>query len=350
MPDEVRYARSMKIMIHLHPLLLFPLFVVSLPESTNANDLEATYISIAHENDNFGGGSDRYYTSGTRATLFNTGATVPPVIDEIAEHIPTFDINETTSTFYTIGQNLYTPSDIRQAEQDPDDRPWAGFLYGSIGLATMTRNESIPAHVDELEFTLGVVGDAAMGEQTQKFVHKHLTNSPKPEGWDNQIEFEPVFSVSWQRRIPYALTYDIANDLTVRFEPNFSLCLGTLRTYAGTGGTLILTSSRNIDTPPRVRPSMPGTGVFFTEQDSLNWQIFTSLDVRAVARDIFLDGNTFKDSYSVDKKPLIADASAGISITYNDYQVAYTINARSKEFDGQDKKSIFGALTLTKRF
>lgn len=308
-----------------------------------------TYISLSVENDSLGGGTDRFYTSGVRATWFNTDTKVPPVIDDIADRIPTFEVRDTTATFFTLGHNIYTPEDIEIASQPRDDRPWAAFLYGSVGLANITYNGDKPFHVDELEFTLGVIGPEALGEQTQKFVHKHVSNSPKPRGWRNQLDFEPGIVMSWQRRIPYALTYDM-DYFHARVEPNFSVSLGNIRTHASAGATLVLGSSKVQDTPQRVRPAIPGTGIFLTENDKFHWQVFAGLDGRLVARDIFLDGNTFSDSYSVDKKYLVGDLSGGASLSYGDYRLSYTLNYRTKEFDDQEDESIFGSVTLTKRF
>lgn len=317
----------------------------ALAEDKNNN----SYISLSIENDSLGGGTDRYYTSGVRATWFDADIKVPPVIDVLADKIPTFDFNDKTATFYTIGHNIYTPEDINIATQPDKDRPWAAFLYGSVGLANITDNGDRPFHVDELEFTLGVVGPEALGEQSQKFIHKHVSNSPKPRGWRNQLNFEPGFMISWQRRIPYAISYDFSN-INARIEPNFSVTLGNIRTNASAGATLILGSSKHQDTPQRVRPAIPGTGVFFTEKSKLNWQLFAGIDARLVAHDIFLDGNTFSNSHSVDKKYFVGDLSGGFSLTFDDYRMSYTLNARSKEFDGQDKESVFGSITLTKRF
>jgi hypothetical protein len=213
----------------------------------------------------------------------------------------------------------------------------------------MTQNKNIPAHVDELEFTLGIIGPEAFGEQTQKFVHKNISHSPEPQGWDNQLNFEPGFIVSWGRRIPKALSTQIG-PLHARVEPNFSIALGTIRTYAGAGATVILASSDDIDTPARVRPAMPGTGVFFTQPQELNWQVFAGLEGRLIGRDIFLDGNTFRDSHNVDKNHIVGDASAGVSLTYDSYRLSYTLNGRSKEFKDQAEESVFGSVTLTKRF
>lgn len=318
-------------------------------DQANLEKASPGYISVSIENDNFGGNSDRYYTSGVRLTYFNANIHVPPVIDKLADHVPTFDLNDSTSTFYTLGQNIYTPQNIKLSEQPEDDRPWAAFLYGSVGLATETHNENFPSHVDELEFTFGVIGPQSLGEQAQKLVHKYVTNSPEPKGWDNQLDFEPGLVFSWQRRVPYALAFE-APFFAARVEPNFSISVGNVYTYAGAGATLVLGSSNNQDTPPRVRPSAPGTGTFSHNKDELNWQIFAGVDARLVGRNIFLDGNTFSDSHSVDKKPIVGDASAGVSLTYNDYRLSYSLNARSKEFNGQDQESIYGSVTLTKRF
>lgn len=307
-----------------------------------------TYISLSIENDNLGGGTDRYYTSGIRATWFNAATNVPSAISEMTTYIPTFDLRDTTSTLFTVGHNIYTPEDITQESQNANDRPWAAFLYGSVGLANVTYNDTIPAHIDELEFTLGIVGPEALGKPTQRFVHKYVSNSPDPKGWRNQLDFEPGFIVSWQRRIPNALSYHTPY-ASMRLEPSVNISLGNIRTHAGIGGTVVIGSDQSQDTPPRVRPAIPGTG-YFAPDNGLDWQLFAGVNGRLVARDIFLDGNTLSDSHSVDKEYLVGEASAGLSLSYDDYRLSYTINTRSKEFKAQEENSVFGSLTLTKRF
>lgn len=325
----------------------------SLP--THANDKiennDKKYLSLSVENDNFGGGTDRYYTSGVRGSWFNSKTNVPKGISTLADHIPTFDLDEDTATVFSIGHNLYTPEDITIESLQEDDRPWAAFLYGSVGLANITYHEdNTPFHIDELEFTLGIIGPEAMGKPIQRFVHNYITPEARdPRGWRNQLDFEPGLEISWQRRIPYALSYDI-DGFHARFEPSFNISLGNIRTHAGAGATFVLSSDKELDTPPRVRPAIPGTGVFITEKKSFAWQVFAGVKGRLVGRNIFLDGNTFSDSHSVDKNYLVGDASAGVSFAYDDYRLSYTLNARSREFKNQDEESIFGSITLTKRF
>lgn len=310
------------------------------------------YLSLSYENDLIGDGKDKYYTSGVRATYFNVNSEVPPIIDDLAEVVPTFDINATTSTFFTLGQNLYTPDTIDGRIPDPDDRPYAAWLYGSVGLATLTAD-----HVDELELTLGVVGPEALGEQTQKFIHSHITDSPTPKGWSSQLDFEPGVILSWQRRWPRGFggtwTADLGHSFRVNLEPNVNVSLGNIYTYAGAGLMLTLGPYQGVlqDTPPRVRPAMAGTGYFDVPDQKWSWYVFGGFDGRAVARNIFLDGNSFDDdSPSVDKKPLVGDAVVGVAFTLYDYRLSYTVNYRTPEFDGQDEDAIFGSITLTTRF
>ena len=155
--------------------------------------------------------------------------------------------------------------------------------------------------------------------------------------------------ISWQRRVPYAWSFD-SEYFNARFEPNFNITLGNIRTHAGVGGMFVIGSSQLQDTPPRVRPAVPGTGVFMDSGNTVDWQVFAGAEGRAIARDIFLDGNTFSNSHSVDKRYFVGDLSAGAALSYDDYRLAYTLNYRTKEFKTQNKDSIFGSLTLTKRF
>jgi lipid A 3-O-deacylase len=102
--------------------------------------------------------------------------------------------------------------------------------------------------------------------------------------------------------------------------------------------------------PLRVRPSMPGTGYFPKPEHGFSWSLFGGINGRAVGRNIFLDGNTFENSPSVDKKPFVYDINAGVDFTYGQTRLSYTLVHRSKEFDTQDETSIFGAVSISRRF
>ena len=307
---------------------------------------ESRFITLNSENDMYGGGTDRNYTNGARATYFDMGADVPELFHWIDRAVPTFSINETTSVSYSIGHNLYTPSDITVAANQPNDRPWAAFLYGAAGLTSITKN-----HIDSLEATIGVVGPAALGEQVQKFVHSNISNSDTPRGWRHQLKNEPALMLSWERSFPerYSLeTFGWRSSAV----PYIGATVGNVYTYASAGASFNISpyGAGFQDAPVRVRPAMPGTGAFVIPDNTFSWYIFGGVEGRAVARNIFLDGNTFTDSHDVDKKHFVADANVGLALTYGKTRLSYALIYRTKEFDDQDSGDVFGTITLGRRF
>jgi hypothetical protein len=65
---------------------------------------------------------------------------------------------------------------------------------------------------------------------------------------------------------------------------------------------------------------------------------------------MFLDGNTFKHSHSVDKKPFVGDLQTGLVVQWKRFRITYTQIFRTKEFDGQDDGDLFGSLSLSYHF
>lgn len=304
-----------------------------------------SFVTFSLENDSIGSGRDEDYTNGTRLTYFDAQAAIPDTIHAIAGYIPTFSINQTTSIFYTLGQNLYTPSDITLRAAVANDRPWAAWLYLSAGLVTVTDN-----HVDELELTAGVIGPAAAGEPVQRVVHEILGAST-PKGWDNQLHNEPGLMTSWSRRWPAA--WDTRQGgLYMAAEPHAGMTIGNVYSYASGGATFYITPDHQglQDVPPRVRPAIPGTGFFATADDSMSWYLFAGIEGRAVARNIFLDGNSFCDSPRVDKEYLVGDVTIGVATTWDDLRLSYSVTYRTREFKGQEEGSLFGSLSLSYRY
>ena len=66
-----------------------------------------------------------------------------------------------------------------------------------------------------------------------------------------------------------------------------------------------------------------------------------------MARNIFLNGNTLRDSHSVDKKEFVADLQLGIAWHFRDMRISFVQMFRSREFDGQPEPTQYGAINLT---
>lgn len=199
-----------------------------------------------------------------------------------------------------------------------------------------------------LDLTVGVIGPASLAEHTQKFVHD-VTGADEPRGWDTQLKNEPGVVLTYQRSWRGYVTQSVSGfgfDVT----PHAGAALGNVYTYADAGLTMRFGKDLPLDYgPPRIQPSLPGSG-FFIPTDDFGWYLFAGVEGRAVARNIFLDGNTFTDSRSVDKEPLVGDVQLGIAVSWRDLRLSYTHVFRTREYEGEADRSEFGAMSLSLRF
>lgn len=76
------------------------------------------------------------------------------------------------------------------------------------------------------------------------------------------------------------------------------------------------------------------------------WNLFAGVGGRLVGRDLFLDGNTFRDSRSVDSKPFVADFSLGASVELGRAVLSYAHVLRSPDFEEREDWVQFGSLSL----
>jgi lipid A 3-O-deacylase len=306
-----------------------------------AADPEKGTFSIVLENDAVGD-ADRHYTSGIQLSWTSGPEPVPIWARRAARLLPVFGEGSTVRVTGALGQNLYTPDDLSAENPPRDDRPYAGWLYGAIGLTADTGSR-----LDQLELTVGVVGPLALGKQTQKFFHD-LSDSADPRGWDKQLSNEPGLVLTYQRswRVLARSVSGFGFDLT----PHLGGALGNVFTYANAGFALRLGYDLPQDYgPPRIQPSLPGSR-FFVPHGPFGAYLFAGVEGRAVARNIFLDGNTFGDSRSVDRNPFVGDLQVGIALTWRRARVAYTHVFRTDEFEGQDRPDDFGAVSVSVRF
>lgn len=315
--------------------------VGSLP-AVAADETEPGTLSLVFENDLFYD-TDRNYTNGVRASWLSGPDGTPDWALGAARWFPLFPEGGSVRTSYAVGQNMYTPDDVALRNPPRDDRPYAGWLYGSVGLIAETGRR-----LDQLELTLGVVGPASLAEQTQTLIHE-ITDSQEPRGWDTQLKNEPGVVLTYQRSWRGFVSESVSGfgfDAT----PHAGGTLGNVFTYANAGVMLRFGQRLPLDYgPPRIQPSLPDSG-FFVPQDGFGWYLFAGVEGRAVARNIFLDGNTFRDSRSVDKEPLVGDLQFGIALTWRNVRLSYTHVLRTREFETQDEADEFGAFSLTMRF
>ncbi len=124
-----------------------------------------------------------------------------------------------------------------------------------------------------------------------------------------------------------------------------NLVVGNVYTYAAGGVMFRVGDNLKRDlSPPNIRPGFPGLA-YFRGGDESSWYLFLGFESRLVARDIFLDGNTFKDSHSVEKEKLVGDMQFGLVYQVNRWRFAFSNMLRTKEFATQEDNTITVPLT-----
>ncbi len=311
--------------------------------------LDDALFNVEIENDFFTPrGSDQHYTNGVRLEVLSrpiSGSNVPDWSRKPYEAWPAFDLSATRRVGFALGQNIYTPAGTDQRVPDPRDRPYAAWAYLGAILATERADR-----LDTVELDLGVVGPAAGGREVQNGFHK-VINVPKANGWDHQLHNEPGIMLSAERRWRFGAPTVLPAGLEVDAIPIVGASAGNVMTYADAGVMLRIGQGLGVDFgPPRIRPALPGSPGAGAGVNGFGWYLFAGVDGRAVVRDLFLDGNSFRTSPSVDKKPLVADFEMGFAILIGQARVTYTYVQRTPEFHGQPGPDRFGALSFSWRF
>jgi hypothetical protein len=328
-------------------LLLALIAMAHIPAAAAEPEPSSGVLSVHFDNDYFLD-TDQNYTSGFRlAYLAPMGPTHP--LRPLARALPLGE-GEFRVT-YSLGQKIFTPRDIHQTQLITTDQPYAAYLYGGIALESERPREGGHRILDSVELQIGVVGPHAYGEEVQQWAHR-LFGSDEPMGWGNQLNDELAINLYYDRI--WGGWYGAANgpeegNYRVELSPYVGAALGNVYTYLSAGATLRV--GQNIpphDGPPSIRPGPPGTDYFKPAPD-LRWYVYVALEGRAVARNIFLDGNTVTDSHSVDKNGLVGELRFGLAVLLGRYRLTYTKVNGSEEFQGQTSNR-YGALTLSVAF
>jgi lipid A 3-O-deacylase len=320
------------------------------PAAAAAED-SARFTAI-EENDSIWSHTDKYYTQGLSFAFLTGGIEETSAwdapFDTFAEW-GLFPSENVTSRRYEIllGQQIFTPEDISLGNPDPDDRPYAGWFYGGLGLIQDTDHRRL----DHLELQVGVVGPAAFAETTQNDWHQYI-GIDDAFGWDHQLHNEPGLMLTYERK--YRFLAQMGDGFGADFIPEAGATVGNVMTYAQIGGMVRIGRNLQADYgPARMRPNLSGT-TYFTNKDMVGkfgFYLFAGAQGRAVARNIFLDGNTFRDSRDVDSEALVADLTGGISFFWgDDVKLDVAVLRRTKEFEGQDKPFDYAGINLTVGF
>ena len=296
------------------------------------------FLALIIENDVFAG-IDEQYTNGTFLRYGLAPNDLPGWARFAKAQAAGVVEADTWRVTYGLGQAMFTPSDITIPDPPLDDRPYAGFLYGTVALSADTG-----ARLDTFAIELGFVGPPSLAEQTQEFVHRFIGDDPK--GWSTQLGTELAGRVLYEQARKFGAELGPQFwGLEVDAIPQATVALGTVDTSLT--GALTLRAGRSLDMdygPPRVRRSVAGFAA--VDEHEEGWYLFTSAEGRLVGRNLFLDGNTFRDSRSVDSEAFVAEFVAGAAVHIGSAVLTYSHAFRSPEFEETSSWTQFGSLSL----
>jgi len=311
-------------------------------EALSRVDIGTTW-TLRTENDKFStvpGGTDHYYTAGNQISVMSAPGRVPEVAADIARFLWG---DGTTWAGFSLGQQLYTPTDTGRVHPDPLDHPYAGYLS-----ATATLIQDVGNTRNVLSTSLGVIGPAALGRQVQNGFHS-IIDSPQVRGWGSQQNNEPAVEITASRIWRVALVS--AGPIETDVLPALTIGLGTVRDYAQLGGRLRLGHGLNRDYgPSRITDGLNGEDAFLPGE-GLGYYAFAGASGQAVARDAFLDGALFGRSPSVYRRSVIAQFEAGVAVLWGGTRLSYTHTWQTDSFRGQ-KVGLFnyGSIAASMRF
>ena len=319
-------------------LLMMILLTCVSYSQTQEKDRSGTF-SLYFENDTVAG-TDRCFTGGAKLGWMSKDLKNYKE-KKIWRWLPFVDKPGFQHTFaLSLGMNIYTPDDISRTDIIEDDRPYAGFLYLAAGIHNISRRI-----LDSWEFYIGIVGPHSYAEQTQKFIHTIITGV-YPEGWDNQLKDELALQLIYERKWKFPSS-DSREGLGFDAIPHLGGGLGNVYIYGSTGVQVRLGWNLPEDFGfPLIRPGGDAS-LGLNTRGPFSVYAFAALDGKVVLRNIFLDGNTFQDSHSVDKNPFTLDLITGIGIRMGRFNISYAYVFWTKKFKTETRNQVFGALNFS---
>jgi hypothetical protein len=311
-------------------------------------------FSLLVDNDFFAA-IDRRYTNGIRAawTFAELGRPEAPVKLpgwlEAASRALSFGRAAGGRRYLSIflDQRMYTSEEIALTETPAGEHPYAG--YTGIGLAFYSRDDD---GMDTVEFDLGLVGPDSLAGETQRLWHRFF-GFKTPSGWARQLKDEFVLGLVYDHRERIwapAPGPGLRTDGVVRAGGSFSNAL----TAAGIGAGIRVGWNLPDDFGAAMIPERPAGDPLLKDRrersaGSARTAIYGYLTIegQAVVRDIFLDGNTFRDGPHVEKYPFRGALTAGVALRFRGWNLAYGYVFGSRSFETEPRGHLYGTVRLS---
>ncbi|RMH31499.1 MAG: lipid A deacylase LpxR family protein [Planctomycetota bacterium] len=301
---------------------------------------EAQSVTIYWDNDgtypNLFSNTDRYYTSGQGIEVgfaFDGAG----IADRLAPgwEEPRFGVG------LSLEQHIYTSEYITQVNPPLNDHPYGGWL--SLNLAFQRADAT---RHDHFELGLGLTGQWSGAEAVQKFIHSVVPDQEDPEGWGTQQASELAVNFTYRRtwRTEKGRVFGAEFDML----PTVGFDLGNVFIRAR-GGAMVRVGMVLPDDfgPASLLGFKDHTAGAFADP-CRDWSLYGYLSVNAdaVARNMFLDGNTFADSRSTDREDLVGRLTVGVVARWKSAYLGWAQTWETKTFEAQPNGQTYGSVVL----
>jgi lipid A 3-O-deacylase len=251
-----------------------------------------------------------------------------------------------------VGQSMATPSDLEDPNIRLDDTPYFGLLAATGSWIAF----------DDTRFTgfgvmAGITGKYSLAEQVQNVIHS-IIDSTDPQGWDHQLDTEPVLNLyfSKKRKIWNTSKFDGAASVDLAAGNFLTSISAGLETRIGLkpDGFAYIYDPMGLALP--YDASLPKSGQRSEFYVSLvararAWALFMPLD-----GNILVSGNEWTENNTIDPEHLVGQGIVGIHYvrpswgahinwTFNTDSVDTSTVAPDEEFQGN-----YGSATFEWRF
>lgn len=293
------------------------------------------------ENDVYWGTDDGYSTGEMFTFLYFV-----PEADNFVYDILGYNTKESYSYLtFSLANQIFTPTNTLTTTFQADDRPYAGWTYIETGFHKTTKTQ-----LRSLSLKVGMVGPASGSEYIQNTFHKTFDMDPV-NGWEHQLHNELGVNLKYTQKWKYHGRE--FGDLEGSFIPFTSAELGNIAINASAGFTARIgynipkdygLSSINIGNDPGI----PVYGEYKNMRIQ-PWSFSVNFIARgtAVARDIFLDGNSFRSSHSMPKEIFIGYYGFGFTARYKNLLVDIMATENSRQFKAQKKSHGVGTAIIS---
>ncbi|MEN8141184.1 MAG: lipid A deacylase LpxR family protein [Thermodesulfobacteriota bacterium] len=241
---------------------------------------------------------------------------------------------------------MYTPDNIKVAEPDPNDRPYAGVIFLGLGAHQLDEKRA-----DEWEFIFGHVGPDTGVDDFQAWVHD-VIGANEPQGWEHQVGNEMLVNLSYDRRWRLLQTPLARQTWGSDLIAGNLIMLGNMRTslvadltwrvgYAlpyGFGRTSTRLATEGYQAPCEAEPTWGGHASL-------------GLAGEAVLHDVTLDGRLFaEDNIQISREPFIFRLISSANFHYQRLYLGFQFITASPTFKESSHYHHYARFSIGWRF